>query len=115
MNNHETSTVADVLMHHLTVLKAGQLDEVMLDYTSESVVMSPDQTFRGLAEIRAFFQSAIAGSAPEMLEVLAAVRQDIHGDVAYFTWKAEPFVKIGTDTFLIREGKIVTQTFLMVS
>ena len=26
-------------------------------------------------------------------------------------WKAEPFVPIATDTFLIRRGKIVVQTY----
>jgi ketosteroid isomerase-like protein len=107
--------VADVLMHHLTSLGAGQMDELMLDYTDDSILMSPDQTFHGTAEIRAFYQAAIAGFPPELMKALMMIRQDIHDEVAYITWKAEPFIKMGTDTFVIRDEKIAVQTFLMVS
>ena len=48
-----------------------------------------------------------------MLAAIALVHQDIHGEVAYIVWKADGFVKLATDTFMIRDGKIVTQTFLM--
>ena len=114
MEQVKTAKVADVFLHHVTTLKAGQLDEMMLDYTKESVLMSPDQTFHGPAEIRAFFQAALAGFPPELLTALTPVRQDIVGDVAYLTWKAEPFIKMGTDTFVIRGGKIIAQTLMMV-
>jgi ketosteroid isomerase-like protein len=115
MNTNAIATVGDVLLHHLSVLQARQLDQVMLDYTNESVLMSPDQTFQGMDEIRAFFQAMIAGSPPEVMKAMVLIRQDIKGDVAYITWKAEPFVKMGSDTFVIRDGKIITQTFLTVS
>lgn len=115
MQQSMTAKVADVLMHHTISLMAGQLDELMHDYTEESVVMSPDQTFHGLAEIRAYFQAAIAGTPPELITAVKTIHQDIHNEVAYLTWKAEPFVKIATDTFVIRDGKIIAQTFLMVS
>jgi hypothetical protein len=111
----QEATTADVLAHHLTMLAAGQLDEVMLDYSDQSVLMSPDQSFHGLAEIRAFFHAAIVGSPPGMLQAITLVHQDIHDEIAYIVWKAEPFVKSGTDTFVIRAGKILAQTYLMVS
>ena len=41
-------------------------------------------------------------------------RQDIDGDTAYIVWKAETAdnrYEFGTDTFLVKDGKIVTQTF----
>lgn len=115
MEQNVTIKVANVLMHHLTSLGAGQLDELMLDYTDDSILMSPDQTFHGVAEIRAFFQAAIAGFPPELMKAFMMIRQDIQGEVIYITWKAEPFIKMGTDTFVIRDGKIAVQTVLMVS
>jgi hypothetical protein len=36
------------------------------------------------------------------------------GDTAYIVWKAETAdnrFELGTDTFIVRDGKIVTQTF----
>jgi hypothetical protein len=42
---------------------------------------------------------------------LTLARQDVEGEVAYIVWKAEPFIPLATDTFLIRDGKIVAQSF----
>jgi len=113
MTSQLDSKTAVTLMHHLGALQTGKLDEVMLDYTEGSVLMGPERSFQGLVEIRAFFEAAVAGFPPEMLAAFALVHQDIHGEVAYIVWKAEGFVKLGTDTFIIRDGKIVAQTFLM--
>jgi hypothetical protein len=42
------------------------------------------------------------------------LRQDVDGEVAYIVWKAETAAnrfELGTDTFVVRNGKIVIQTF----
>ena len=42
------------------------------------------------------------------------LQQDLGGDTAYIMWKAESadnVFEIGTDTFIVQNGKIVTQTF----
>jgi hypothetical protein len=41
-------------------------------------------------------------------------RQFVEGDSAYILWTAETadnVYELGTDTFFVREGKIVTQSF----
>jgi hypothetical protein len=38
-------------------------------------------------------------------------RQEFVGDVGYIVWEALPWVSLGTDTFVVRHGKIVMQTF----
>ncbi len=38
----------------------------------------------------------------------------MHGEVAYIVWSAETAdnaYELGTDTFVVRDGKIVAQTF----
>ena len=52
---------------------------------------------------------------PELIQAIEGVRQEIQDEIAYVVWKADPAIKVGTDTFLIRDGKILTQTFLFVS
>jgi hypothetical protein len=42
---------------------------------------------------------------------MTLVRQDIHVDVAYIIWKAEPYIALATETFVVRNGKIVMQAF----
>ena len=42
------------------------------------------------------------------------MRRDIGGDVAYITWKVEPFVLMATETFVVTDDKIRVQTYLIV-
>ncbi len=86
----------------------------MLDYTDSSVLRSPEQTFHGMAEIRAFFQAAISGPMFAMVQAITPIRQDIHEDTAYVVWKSDPMINLGSDTFFIKGGKILAQTFVLV-
>ncbi len=111
------TSVADqtekTLLHHLQAFAEGDVDAVMSDYTEDSVLISPDGSMKGLDEIRQLFEKFLAeivppGSAFEMLQ------QVIEGEVAYIFWSAESSnynIPLGTDTFVIRDGKIVIQTF----
>jgi hypothetical protein len=106
-----TPTTQAVLTHHLNCF--GDLAGTMADYTTESSFFTPDGLLRGSEAIRGFFarlfeEFAKPGMSFEML------RQEVHGDTAYIVWKAETAdnrFELGTDTFIVRNGKIVTQTF----
>jgi hypothetical protein len=39
----------------------------------------------------------------------------VQGEVAHITWSAGPALPLGTDTFVVRQGRIVAQTFAMVA
>jgi hypothetical protein len=104
-----TSTQA-VLEHHLQAFGEG-IDAIMLDYTANSVVITPDATYRGLAEVRSFFTSLVEGLPEGFWDAFTMKRQEIVGEVAYILWEAKPWFLLGTDTFVVREGKIVLQTF----
>jgi hypothetical protein len=45
------------------------------------------------------------------MENFEMVRQDVEGELAYIVWKSASAVPLGTDTFIVRKGKIVMQTF----
>src|SRR6476661_3117603 len=99
------------LNHHLQSFGEG-VDAIMMDYTPDSVLFTPDGALRGLTPIRAFFDGFLRSSPPELLQAMTMVRQEIHGDVAYIIWKAEPFIPLATDTFVVRDGKIAAQSFV---
>ena len=48
------------------------------------------------------------------MDAFEIVRQDIDGDIAYITWRAEPFVTLATETFVIADDKIRVQTYPIV-
>lgn len=102
------------LKHHLQAFTKG-LDAILSDYTEESVLFTPDGPVRGLDGLRAFFGGFLSNSPPELIEALTLIRQDVDGEVAYIIWKAEPYVTKATDTFVVRNGKIMVQTFVALS
>src|SRR5260221_13701788 len=104
-------TTQDVLTPHLN--RFGDVAGTMADYTAESRFFTPDGLLRGSEAIRRFFvrlfeEFAKPGTSFEML------RQEVDGDTAYIVWKAETAdnrFELATDTFIVQNGKIVTQTF----
>lgn len=102
-----------ILDHHLTAFLAGDLDETMADYTDASVFISPNGIARGRDEIRAVFTRLFGGLfAPGTYECTMDM-EHVEGEVAYTLWHADcatAQVVLATDTFVIRDGAIVTQT-----
>ena len=111
-NISEQST-KDVLDHHWEAFKANDLEETMKDYTEESVLVTPNGTYNGLDEIENNFVRAFKGfpgdSTTFTLDKSMAVK-----DIGYIIWKAKTpgfNLSYATDTFIIRDGKIIRQTF----
>ena len=45
----------EIIMHHLSSFQDNDLEEVVSDYTNESVLITHDATYTGPKEIREFF------------------------------------------------------------
>jgi ketosteroid isomerase-like protein len=107
------STEATVT-RHLQAIPQG-IDALLADYTEASVFYTPDGPLHGLAAIRGFFEGFLASSPPELVQAFTVTRLDVHGETAYLLWKAEPFIPLATDTFLVRDGKILVQSFAVLA
>jgi hypothetical protein len=102
-----------VLDHHIQTFQGNDLDGVMEDYTEESILITPDRTYKGLAEIRENFVEAYK-ALPKNGTTMTITKSVVIRDVAYIVWKAvTPTLefKYATDTFIIVDGKILSQTF----
>lgn len=111
-NTNEDRT-KQALDHHWEAFTQNNLDEVMADYVEESVLITPDATFKGLAQIRKNFENAFI-KFPKDGTVFLLNKSVIDRDVAYILWQAKtPAFNLtyGTDTFIIRNGKIIRQTY----
>jgi hypothetical protein len=87
------------------------IESIMSDYAEASVLFTPTGSIIGRERIRSHFEGFLANSPPALLQALTVTHQDVHGEIAYIIWKADPFIPLATDTFVIRDGKIVAQTF----
>ena len=99
------STTAEVLERHMKALGAGDLAGIMDDYADDAVMVSGAEPTRGKAAIESFFSMVTANGPAEFNRDVTV----IEGDYAYITWHND-MIAFGTDTFVIRDGKIVFQT-----
>jgi hypothetical protein len=110
-------TTKQVLEHHWNAFKANDLEATMADYTEASVLITPDKTYKGLAEIRENFVNAFA-AFPKDSTTMKLQKSIVQQDVGYIIWDAvTPKFKLSyaTDTFIIQNGKIVRQTYAGVA
>ena len=107
-----TST-KNVLNRHMKNFDAGDLQAVLSDYAPDAVFFTPDGTLRGPDAIRPVFQKLIAEFGKPGA-VFNMKQQFVEGDFAYILWTAETadnVYELATDTFVVRDGKIVAQSF----
>lgn len=107
----------EILDHHWQAFQQNDLEETMKDYTEESVLITPDVTYKGLAEIRANFEKAFA-VFPKDSTSMTLTKSIVVNDVGYIIWNAKaPTLELafGTDTFIIHNGKIIRQTYAGVA
>jgi ketosteroid isomerase-like protein len=107
-----TST-QDVLDHHLKCFGSGDLPGILSDYTPSSVLFGPGGPLIGPDAIRPVFQAMFAAFAKPGA-IFNLTHQSVHGDFAYILWNAttaDQVIELGTDTFVVRNGKIVAQSF----
>jgi len=105
----ETKTIVE---HHLAAFGAADMNEVMADYTEASVIVTQNGELRGKAAIEGFFGALFAEFAKPGasfdLKLLATA-----DNVGYIVWSAETadnVYELGTDTYVIEDGKIAVQT-----
>ena len=107
-----TST-KEVIDHHLQAFGERDLTAVLSDYDPDAVFFTQRELLRGTDAIRPLFQALIAEFAKPGA-TFRIQQQFVAGDYAYILWRGETadnVYELGTDTFVVRYGKIVAQSF----
>jgi ketosteroid isomerase-like protein len=107
------ASTKDVVDRHLEFFGKGDLKGILSDYAPGAVLFTPDGPLRGADAIRPLFQAMIAEFGKPGA-VFSMKQQAVEGDYAYILWTAETadnVYEVGTDTFVVRDGKIVAQSF----
>jgi predicted SnoaL-like aldol condensation-catalyzing enzyme len=103
----------DIVMHHLVSFQNNDLEALVADYTNESVLVTHDAIYSGQEEIRDFF-AALMVHFPKQQSSFEMDKMVVYDELVYIVWHANTpslDVPLGTDTFIIRDGKIDRQTF----
>jgi ketosteroid isomerase-like protein len=106
-------TTQQIVDHHLGAFFERDLDGILSDYAPDAVLFTANGPLRGVTQIRPLFEAMVAEfekpGASFHLET-----QSIDGDSAFIVWNArtaDNVYELGTDTFLVRDGKIAVQSF----
>ena len=113
MTDEQTRETTDILDRQNLYFVKGDVDGIMRDFSEQSVVFTPDGVLEGMDSIRKFYTDVIANVLPPGSEFNIS-RQEVRGQTAYIVWSAESKnyrFPLGTDTFVIKDGKIIVQTF----
>lgn len=107
------ASTKEVLDRHLENFGRGDLKGILSDYAANAVLFTRDGPLKGAHAIRPLFEALITefqkpGARFNMKH------QFVDGDFAYILWSAETSENVhelGTDTFVVRDGKIVAQSY----
>jgi ketosteroid isomerase-like protein len=109
----ETLSTKEVLERHLKSFGDGDLDGLLSDYATNSVLFLPNGPLKEPDAISRFFRALFA-EFEKPGATFSLNQQSVDGDYAYILWSAETadnLFELGMDTFVVRNGKIVAQSF----
>jgi len=107
-------TTENVVRKHLrTFLEHKGIPAMLEDYDDRARFYSAERVYQGHEEIGEFFAGFLRGLPPGAYDRFALGSLTVDGELAFITWSVGTDIPLGTDTFVVREGKIVSQTFAM--
>jgi len=107
------STTKEILDHHLSAFFKYDIQGVLSDYGKEIVFFTAQGPLNGIEAVKSLFLGLIAefkkpGASFSMQKYY------IDGDHGYILWNAETaenVYEMATDTFVVRDGKIIAQSY----
>lgn len=103
-----------VLDHQNEAFFAGSADEILKDFADDAVLIGADGVLTGREAIHAAYTDMFSGLFKPGTYDFTLDAEHVQGEIAFIAWRAScatAEVTMGTDTFVVRNGKIVAQTF----
>jgi ketosteroid isomerase-like protein len=103
-------TPEEIFQHHAQALGAGDLDEIVADYSDDAVFISPAGVKRGKEGVREAFTQLLADLPNAAWDLKTLI---FEGDALFLEWAADAGATRaddGLDTFIFRDGQIRLQT-----
>jgi len=97
---------------HAFVEQKG-IPAITRDYDEHACLYHENRVYRGKQEIQGFFEQLLAALPTGSIQSFALRSMSVEGALGYITWTAGEHILLGSDTFIIHSGKIVSQTVAM--
>lgn len=102
--DEQTEETERVVMRHLAASEAGDASVVPRDYAEDAVVIFGTETAIGVDAVQQVFEDLYARTQMRLTYTTTV----FEGNVGYVVWTMDELR--GSDTFIVRNGKIVAQT-----
>jgi ketosteroid isomerase-like protein len=105
-----TRTPQEIFEHHAGALIAGDIEQIVADYTDDAVFITPAGVRRGKDGVREGFVALLADLPDAKWDVPTQI---FEGDVLFIEWSAvsaSTRVSDGIDTFVFSGEGILAQT-----
>jgi len=113
MNTESTVTETVVRNHLQAFLEQKGIAAILNDYDEDARFFSEAKIYQGKQEIHGFFMDFVGSLPPGAIDHFSLRSLRVDGNIAYITWSAGSGIPLGADTFVVDDGKIVSQTFAM--
>jgi ketosteroid isomerase-like protein len=113
MQTDSSATEAVVRNHLQAFLEQRGIPAIVDDYAESAQFYTGTSIYRGKQEIGHFFTDFIGSLPTGAIERFTLTSLLVEGGIAYITWQVNSEIPLGTDTFVVENGKIVSQTFAM--
>ncbi len=111
-----SSVTNTVVGNHLQAfLEQRGIPAILKDYDETALCFTEPRIYRGRQEIETFFRDFIDALPEGAIDRFALRSMQVDDNVAYITWSVGDDIPLGTDTFVVAGGKIVSHTFAMYS
>jgi ketosteroid isomerase-like protein len=103
----------EIIENHLASFGGRDLEGILSDYAPDAVLFTADGPLRGLDSLRALFVAMLAefGKPGARFDLKCLSADGDHGFITWTAETAENVYELGTDTFVMRDGKIHVQSF----
>jgi ketosteroid isomerase-like protein len=115
MKTESSATEAVVNNHLQAFLEQRGIAAIVNDYDEDARFYSEAKVYCGKQEISGFFEEFIGSLPVAAISRFSLRSMRVGGNIAYITWSVGGDIPLGTDTFVVENGKIVSQTFAMYS
>jgi len=109
----QIATETVVRNHLIAFVEQKPVGVIVGDYADDAVFCTEARIYRGKQEIHGFFEDFIASLPAHAVSRFTLRSLQVDRNIAYITWQVGNDVPLGTDTFVVDNGKIVSQTFAM--
>ena len=103
----------EIVEQHLEALKAAELEAVLEHYAEDAVLITGGSVYRGHDGLEEVFRPALEAMFAPPGSSFTLDSLTVDGAHAMIMWRMSfpgGEVTFGTDTFVVRDGKIVFQT-----